>query len=324
MNNITVAICVYNGAKYIEETLDCIIRQTFQKFDLLIVNDCSTDNTEGLIIKFFEKYPRQYKLVSFNLNRGIAFGRKYILENVPSKYLIFVDADDKAYPELIEKLHYKIESDNSLMAVGCYLEYIDDKGFKLDGGLFIGEKTKEGFYKKAKKNKLLFMPITTIIHRETALLAGGIRIDGYFEGQPRYQDLCEDLDLWTRMSDYYVDGKAIIVIPEVLCQYRKIDQSVSTNKIGMIIKIKYVKSNLLKRRSGQPEETFVEYFNSITPRQMKIIKREARSAVLLREGFFALKKWQIFTAIRSIIYSIWFNPKYIMQKINNNIVRNKK
>ena len=94
------------------------------------------------------------------------------------------------------------------------------------------------------------MQPTAIIHRETALLAGGICIDGYFEGKPRYQDLCEDLDLWTRMSDFYKEGKAIVVIPEVLCQYRKMEHTTSTNTIGMIIKVRYIKSNLLKRRSA--------------------------------------------------------------------------
>ncbi|OQA86621.1 MAG: putative teichuronic acid biosynthesis glycosyltransferase TuaG [Bacteroidetes bacterium ADurb.Bin234] len=321
MNNVTVAICAYNAAKYIEETLTCIINQTFQKFDLLIVNDCSTDNTRELIIKFFEKHPRPYNLISFDLNRGIAFGRKYVLENVLSKYVIFIDADDKPYPALVEKLFSKIESDSRLMAVGCYLEYIDRNGAKLGGGLFIGKKTPEEFYKKARNRKLIFMQPTAIIHRETALLAGGICIAGYFEGKPRYQDLCEDLDLWTRMSDFYKEGKAIVVIPEVLCQYRKMEHTTSTNTIGMIIKVRYIKSNLLKRRSGQKEETFVEFFNAITPRQMKKLKRDADAAVMLRNGVFALKKRQIFKAIYSIMSSIWLNPKYIIQKLINNAIR---
>ena len=324
MNNITVAICAYNAAKYIEETLTCIINQTFQKFDLLIINDCSTDNTRELVIKFFEKHPLQCNLVNFNKNMGIAFGRKYVFENVLTKYVIFVDADDKPLPELVGKLYSKIESDNNLMAVGCYLEYIDQKNVRLGGGLFIGEKTKEGFYKKAKNNKLIFMQPTAIINREVALSAGGICIDGYFEGKPRYQDLCEDLDLWTRMSDFYQEGKAIIVIPEVLCQYRKMGYTASTNTIGMIIKMKYIKSNLLKRRSGQKEDTFIEFFNSITPQQMKTIKQEAHAAVLLREGAFALKEWRFLKAIYSILYSIWLNPKYIIQKISNNIIKYKK
>ena len=48
----------------------------------------------------------------------------------------------------IEKLYNKISSDNDLMAVGCHLEYMDSKGGKMQGGIYLGETTKEGFYEK--------------------------------------------------------------------------------------------------------------------------------------------------------------------------------
>jgi glycosyltransferase involved in cell wall biosynthesis len=320
-NNLTVAICVYNCEKYIVETLLCIQNQTFQDFNLVIFNDCSTDSTKEYILEFFNKYPRKYELIDSDKNRGIASGRKYVIENVFSKYIVFVDADDRPYPKLVEKLYNTIESNKSLIAVGCYLEYIDKNGKKIGGGIYMGERTLEGFYQKSKNNKLIFMASPAIFSRELALAVGGINIEGYFEGKPRYQDFCEDLDLWTRMSDLYIEGKAIIVLPEVLCQYRKMEHTTSTNTIGMLIKIKYIKSNLLKRRSGEREKTFVEFYNSITPLQMKKIKREADASVMLREGAFALRSWRIFTAIHKILYSIWLNPFYIIQKIKNNIIK---
>lgn len=65
------------------------------------------------------------------------------------------------------------------------------------------------------------MQPTAIYDRDAALSVGGYIIDGFPSGKPRYQDYCEDLDLWTRMSDLYIEGKAIVVIPETLCLYRK-------------------------------------------------------------------------------------------------------
>ena len=79
--------------------------------------------------------------------------------------------------------------------------------------------------------KLIFMASTSIYNREIALLVGGHSIKGFPEGKPRYQDLCEDLDLWTRMSDLYKEKKAIIVLPEVLYQYRKGD-GMSMSSLG--------------------------------------------------------------------------------------------
>jgi glycosyltransferase involved in cell wall biosynthesis len=322
MNKITLAICVYNCERYILETLICITDQSFQDFDLLLINDYSTDKSKEIIESFFEGTSRKYKLVDFKTNHGISFGRKYVLENVSTKYIIFVDADDKPYPNLVEKLYNRIKTDKDLMAVGCYLEYIDKNNNKIGGGLFIGEKTKEGFIEKAKNKKLIFMQPTAIINRKMALLAGGFKTEGYFNGKPRYQDLCEDLDLWTRMSDFYVEEKAIIVIPEVLCQYRKMENTASTNTFGMIIKMKFIKSNLLRRRNMEVEQSFVDFFNSISEKEMKNIKKEAKSAELLRLGVFDLKKKKIMSAFGKISHSVFLKPNYILQKIKNNILRN--
>ena len=59
MTNLTLAICVYNAEKYIKETLESVMAQTMQDFQLLIVNDCSTDNSVAIIEQFFAEHPRQ-------------------------------------------------------------------------------------------------------------------------------------------------------------------------------------------------------------------------------------------------------------------------
>ena len=320
-NNITVAICIYNCGRYIEETLMCIVNQTYQEFDLLIVNDCSTDSSVDKVKAFFEINPRPYELVNFEENKGIGYARHFSERYAKTKYMLFIDADDLPYTSLVEKLYNKITRDNDLMAVGCYLEYIDKNGKKIGGGLFIGEKNKEDFIEKAKNNKLIFMQPTAIYDRELALSVGGYIISGFPKGKPRYQDYCEDLDLWTRMSDLFVDGKAIIVVPEILCGYRKHETGMSSNTLSMILKIKYVKSNLLRRRAGEKEQTFIEFYDSITPQQMRTYKKGADAAVYLREGVFALKKGNLPKAIYKISYSIILQPSYIIQKIKNNLIK---
>ena len=254
--DLTLAICMYNAEKYIEETLLCIMAQTKQDFYLMIFNDCSTDNSANVVNRFFVDHPRQYEMVNLPENRGLAFGRRYVEEHADTKYLLFVDADDCPLPLFVEKLYNKISSDSQLMAVGCYLEYMNLDGKKTKGGIFIGETSKNGFYQKALKEKLIFMASTSIYNREVALSVGGHNIYGFPEGKPRYQDLCEDLDLWTRMSDLYVDGKAIVVIPEVLYKYSKGD-GISTGAYGMLLRMRHIKTNLKRRRSGEKELSFI-------------------------------------------------------------------
>lgn len=319
--DLTLAICIYNTDKYIEETLQSIIDQTEQSFHLLIVNDCSTDSSADTIKRFFRETPRQYELVNFEENRGIGYARHFAERHATTKYMMFLDADDILYPDAIEKLYAKICSDPDLMAVGCYLEYIDKKGKKIGGGIFLGETIKEGFYEKAKNKKLIFMQPTAIYDREAALSVGGYNIDGYPAGRPRYQDFCEDLDLWTRMSDLYTENKAIVVVPEVLCKYRKVGSGLSSSSLNMILKMKYVKQNLLRRRAHEKELSFIEFYDTLGKETFSELRRDADAADSLRNGVFLLKSGSIGKGIKLIARSIRLRPCYIMDKIKHNLLR---
>lgn len=318
--DLTLAICMYNAEKYIEETLLCIMAQTKQDFYLMIINDCSTDNSADVVNRFFVDHPRQYEMVNLPENRGLAFGRRYVEEHADTKYLLFVDADDCPLPLFVEKLYDKISSDSQLMAVGCYLEYMNLDGKKTKGGIFIGETSKNGFYQKALKEKLIFMASTSIYNREVALSVGGHNIYGFPEGKPRYQDLCEDLDLWTRMSDLYVDGKAIVVIPEVLYKYRKGD-GISTGAYGMLLRMRHIKTNLKRRRSGEKELSFIDFQNSLSEKEIASLKKEATSVNSFRNAYYYLKKGNFLLFIKNIFISIYNNPKYMMDKIKHNLLR---
>ncbi|MBR4154303.1 MAG: glycosyltransferase family 2 protein, partial [Paludibacteraceae bacterium] len=201
MMNLTLAICVYNAERYIVETLESVMKQTRQGFELLIVNDCSTDGSEEKIREFFEQNPRQYELVEFEENRGIGYARNFALNHARTKYLLFLDADDLFDATLIEKEYDKIVSDEDLMGVSCWSRFMDMKGKKLSGGTYLGAKSKEEFFEKASKGKLIFLPIHTMFDRELAIKAGGFCTEGFLDGKPRFADYCEELDLWTRMSD---------------------------------------------------------------------------------------------------------------------------
>jgi len=315
--NLTLAICLYNAEQYITETLQSIMHQTMQNFHLLIVNDCSTDRSIVIVEQFFTRYPRQYELVSFEKNQGIGYARHFAERYATTPYMMFLDADDILKPRAIETMYKKIISDNDLMAVGCYLEYINEKSKKIGGGLFLGETTKEGFYEKAKNKKLIFMQPTAIYDRELALSVGGYAINGYPEGKPRYQDYCEDLDLWTRMSDLYTKGKAIIVIPKVLCCYRK-GNGLSSSSFNMILKMRYTKTNLLRRRNGEKELTFIEFYNRLSPQELKGYQHDAKAADALRNGIFYLKRKNMVKAIGLILQSIWYKPSYLFDKLKHN------
>lgn len=318
--DLTVAICVYNAERYIEETLKSVMNQTFQGFELLIVNDCSTDSSVALVEKFFKENSRQYELVKFEENRGIGYARNFVLNYAKTKYLLFLDADDLFDATLIEKEYNKIVSDEDLMGVSCWSHFMDLNGKMLSGGTYLGEKTKEGFIEKASKGKLIFLPIHTMFDRELALKVGGFCVDGFPNGKPRFADFCEELDLWTRMSDLYVKGKAIVVVPEVLCRYRK-GGGLSSSTFYMGIKMRYTKTNVRRRRRGERDLTFVEFYEGLSEQELKQLKRDAVAADALRNAAFYLHRGNVVMCVWLVLKSVWYKPGYLMDKIRHNLVK---
>lgn len=320
MMDLTVAICMYNAEVYIERTLQYIYNQTMQGFYLLIVDDCSTDHSTQKVDAFFEQHHRQYELIRLNENQGIAHARNFAINHVTTKYFVFIDSDDLPLPTLIEEEYKLLTCDQEIMAVSSWLKYIDNQDNEIGGGLFIGDTSKEMFRERAQKNKLIFLPIQTMFVRNDALRVGGFRLDGFPEGKPRYRDYCEDLDLWTRLSDLYTKGKVIVTIPKVLYLYRKADTP-STNHFNMIIKMRFVKKNLLLRRRGEKEMTFIEFMNSMSEREMRKLEKDSLAADCLRNGVFYLKSGVWMKGIWTLMKSVWYQPLYIVDKINANYIK---
>lgn len=312
--NITLAICMYNAEKYIEETLACIMAQTMQEFHLLLVDDCSTDRTVEYVERFFHQNQRQYELVKLTQNQGIAYGRHFALHHAQTKYLIFVDSDDQPLPLLLEKEYNALLSDKNLIAVSSWSQFIDAKNKKMSGGLFIGDTTKAQFLKRAQAAKRVYLPIQTMFDRAAAIRVGGFSLDGYPDGKPRYRDFCEDLELWTRLSDLYAEGKYIIVLPEVLYLYRK-SEGLSSSHFNMIIKMEYVKVNLRRRRKGMKELTFIDYYNSLSKRELKRLQKDSHAADCLRNGVFYIREKKIIRGLALLFECVWNHPSYIIDKV---------
>ena len=305
---------MYNAEKYIEDTLACIKAQTMQDFHLLLVDDCSTDRTVEYVERFFQQKQRQYELVKLTQNQGIAYGRNFALHHAQTKYLIFVDPDDLPLPLLLEKEYQVLSNDENLIAVSSWSQFIDAKSKKMRGGLFIGDTTKAQFLKRAQAAKRVYLPIQTMFDRAAAIRVGGFSLDGYPDGKPRYRDFCEDLELWTRLSDLYAEGKYIIVLPEVLYLYRK-SEGLSSSHFNMIIKMEYVKVNLRRRRKGMKELTFIDYYNSLSEIERARLQKDSHAADCLRNGVFYIREKKIIRGLALLFECVWNHPSYIIDKV---------
>tara|TARA_B100000378_G_scaffold267849_1_gene254496 strand:- start:1477 stop:2325 length:849 start_codon:yes stop_codon:yes gene_type:complete len=121
---ISITIPTYNRAPLITRAILSIKKQSFKDWELLIVDDGSTDNTSEIIKPFLNDERIRY---IFKENSGAAHSRNVGVENSNFQYITFLDSDDEAKEDWLEKIYEEIEVDQpDLICCGC--EIIDEKG----------------------------------------------------------------------------------------------------------------------------------------------------------------------------------------------------
>ena len=102
MNNlVSIVTPTFNSAKYISETIQSVQKQTYQNWEMILVDDCSSDNTINLIKDFIARDSR-IQLYQLESNSGPAVARNKGIGNVSGKYMTFLDADDIWFEDFIE------------------------------------------------------------------------------------------------------------------------------------------------------------------------------------------------------------------------------
>lgn len=114
---ISIITASYNSEKYISETIESVLNQTYENWEWIISDDGSTDNTVSIIESF--KDPR-IKLVQSSQNSGAAVARNKALDLAQGRYITFIDSDDLWKPEFLEKsLHY-LQTENEQLVYSSY------------------------------------------------------------------------------------------------------------------------------------------------------------------------------------------------------------
>ena len=98
---VSIIMPSYNTAKFISETIKSVLAQTYTNWELIIVDDCSTDNTDE-VIKPYLSDPRIYYIKN-EANSGAAVSRNRALREARGKWIAFLDSDDLWLPEKLEK-----------------------------------------------------------------------------------------------------------------------------------------------------------------------------------------------------------------------------
>lgn len=151
---VSIIMPSWNTAKWIAESIESVINQTYQKWELIIVDDCSTDNTDNVVASFDDKRIVYLKNES---NSGAALTRNKALREAKGEWIAFLDSDDLWKPEKLEKMVAFMTENNYSFAYHKY-EKIDENS-KLLGIYVSGPKvvTKRKMYHYGYPGCLAFM-----------------------------------------------------------------------------------------------------------------------------------------------------------------------
>lgn len=211
MPKISVVIPAYNAELYLPATLETVFTQTAQPFEIIVVNDGSTDRTEEIALSYVPRirYIKQE-------NRGLAGARNTGIQAAAGDWIALLDSDDLMTPEKLSKQKAVIEANPDLVLVYTAFAFLYPEGSTKEVPAFPARKLWP-----ALRYRTPILPSTTIIRRSALLEVGG------FNTVPT-----EDWDLWFRLIRHY-SSSAFQEIPESLLLYRQWENNLSKRYMNM-------------------------------------------------------------------------------------------
>ena len=218
---ITVFIPVYNRQKYIAQTIQSVLDQSFKDFQLLLVDDGSTDNSVEIIRSFTDN---RITLVENGRNLGIPQTRNIGLEYAEGEYLAILDSDDLMLKDRLKKQNKFLDTHADYAGVGSWSRYIDDHG-KITRWLVMRPISHD----KIKASLLFHCAVHNRTFMARAALIKKLRYDNEFRR-------CQDYELLHRISKQH----KLQNLPEILVSGRKHDQQITSSTTHLGDKLKKV------------------------------------------------------------------------------------
>lgn len=217
---ISIVVPVYRAASYIAETIEMVIRQTYNNWELILVDDCSPDNSADIIHGMQSSHQdERIRLIRKERNEGAAKARNTGIEAAKGRYIAFLDADDIWLPEKLERELAFMKEKQAAFAFTAY-EFGDGNARGTGKIVAVPEQLT---YRKALTRTVIFT--TTVMFDMTKLTKTQVQM-------PDVES--EDTATWWKIlkAGYVAYG-----LNEVLAIYRRPAKSLSSNKLTAIRRI---------------------------------------------------------------------------------------
>lgn len=244
---VSVVLPVYNGEKYLQEAVDSILQQTYCDFELIVINDGSTDNTLDILLEYQKKDSRV--VIISRENRGLVDSLNEGIQISQGKYIARMDADDIAHPTRLEKQVKYMEENEDVYILGTNYSLIYEEGTSEEV-----MKAAQGTHKRSTapidKNDWFLSTNETMKFIHPTIMIRKSLFDAI--GLYRHYKL-EDLELYFRTGS---NGYRIDKLEEVLLDYRvrassksRTDARAEQTKELMEMKMEYLTDGILEVES---------------------------------------------------------------------------
>lgn len=211
MQKVSIVIPAYNSLKYLPETIESVLKQTFNDFEVIVVNDGSTDNTKHWVAQIAD--PR-VKLINQE-NQGLSGARNTGIAHASGEYIAFLDADDLWEPTKLEKQVLCLDENPEIGLVYTWVALIDENS-NPTGRIFKNYAENDVWCQLIEHN-IVESGSVAMVRRQC------FDTCGVFDRNLR--SFVEDWDMWLRIASRY----SFKVIKEALVYYRQHSTSASRN-----------------------------------------------------------------------------------------------
>ncbi|WP_394264915.1 glycosyltransferase family 2 protein [Bergeyella zoohelcum] len=279
---VSVVMSVYNAEKYLSQSIDSILNQTFEDFEFIIIEDCSTDNSLT-ILEDYSMQDSRVKIIRKQENKGM----KGFIENLniglhraQGEYIARMDADDISHPTRFEKQVAFLRDNPDVFMVGSSINLIDEEN---------------NFIKRLEALERDSL-IKRVMPKQISMYHPVIMFRNDFE--VRYREniyYCEDYDLYLRLM---YNGSKFYNFAEPLLDYRILNSSIS-RKDGKFYRTLFLEKmkSFYKERMLEGKDSYEhfnpEYFLNILNEEKKSLKEDLEFGLKVATKFGYNKEFSI-------------------------------
>ena len=306
---ISVVMPAYNAERHIAEAIESILAQSHRDFELIILDDGSTDRTPDIIRAYAERDARIRPMTQ--QNAGVTATSNRAVEEAHYEWIARMDADDVALPNRLTKQVTAANQHPEVVAWGAAVCHISPTGAILSA-FHSGPTSIDQFHQWRAEGKPVILYNPTALFRRSVVLEAG----GYDTRIPK----CEDAELWDRMADY----GPIVALEEPLVLYRlhRDTESMRSFKQARMV-MRYIRTRAERRAQGGGHLTFDGFREQCQHRSLLARLKHGSDDVshyYYRTTGIRYGERRYLSAVASFAVATAANPRYALRRASQQLL----